>query len=335
MTTKANSAAGFRHFKKLITIAWALACSVSLASAASAQETFPARTLRIVVPTAAGGGSDMTARFFSEQLSKALGQSVIVENRPGANGAIAAMAVKNAPADGHTIFLGTNTHMAVNPVLMKGVPYDAQNDFKPISGLSRQMMVLVTGANSPLKSVADITQGARQAGKSLNVGGYTGGFELSAAWFANVTQTQQVYVSYKGIGDIVVGLMGDQLDWAISDPLATLAQIKAGKLRALAVTGDTRHPDLPDVPTVKESGFPSFVNYSWGGMYVRAETPAPVTDKLAQTMGKLLSTPAAIAFVQKFGSDPLTLSPAEMRKFQISEIERFRKVASDAGIQPR
>lgn len=305
------------------------------ASAAWAQDAFPTHSLRIVVPTSAGSGSDTTARFFGEQLSAALGQPVIIENRPGGNGFIAAMAVKSAPADGYSIFLGTNTHMAVNPVALKDVPYDPVKDFKPITGLARGMMIFVTNGSSRFNSLGDLVQAARGSGRELNVGSYTAGFRLSAAWFASLTNSHHMYVNYKGAPEVFMGVIGDQLDWAVSDLIASLPQVKAGKLKALAVTGDVRHPDLPDVPTVKESGFPDYVNYTWTSMYVRADTPDAVTRKLGDSMQKILASQAARDFIRKIGSDPMALPPAEMRRFQLSETERFRRVAANAGLQPQ
>lgn len=306
------------------------------ASAAWAQEAaFPTRSLRIVVPTSPGSGSDTTARYFGEQLGAALGQSVVIENRPGGNGAIAAMAVKQAPADGYSIFLGTNTHMAVNPVAMKDVPYDAIKDFKPVTGLARGMMILVANGNSRYNTLADLVRAARSGGKELNVGSYTAGFQLSAAWFGSVTNTRHVYVNYKGAPEVFLGLLGDQLDWAISDLIASIPQVKAGKIKALAVTGDTRHPDYPEIPTVKESGFPDYVNYTWTSMYIRSETPEAVTHKMVDAMQKILASQSAKDFIRKIGSDPMALPPAEMRRFQLSETERFRRVAANAGITPQ
>ena len=313
----------------------ALAVSAVLASTASAQTaTFPNRSLRIVVPTSPGSGSDITARYFGEQLATALGQPVIIDNKPGANGVLAAMSVKQAPADGHTIFLGTNTHMAVNPIVVKDLPYDAVKDFKPVAGLARGMMIFVTSPNSKMKNVADLVAAGKASKQRLNVGTYTSGFHLSEEWFASVTNTKYVNVPYKGAPEVFIGVMGEQLDWAVSDLIAAMPQVKAGKLKALAVSGEKRHPDSPDIPTIKESGFPDYVNYTWTSMYIRSETPDAVAAKLADTMQKILATPGAKEFTAKIGSDPMGLGPVEMRKFQVSETERFRRIADGAGIKP-
>ncbi|MES2536952.1 MAG: tripartite tricarboxylate transporter substrate binding protein [Pseudomonadota bacterium] len=295
---------------------------------------FPNRSLKIVVPTSPGSGSDTTARFFGEQLAAALGQPVIIENRPGANGTIAVMAVKQAPADGYTIFLGTNTHMAVNPVVLKDIPYDSIKDFKPVSGLARGMMIFVAAPNSKMNNIADLVAAAKESKKQLNVGTYTAGFHLSAEWFASVSGTKHVNVPYKGAPEIFLGLMGDQLDWGVSDIISAMPQVKAGKLKALAVSGEKRHPDYPDVPTIKESGYPEYVNYTWTSLYIRSETPDAVTARLVDTMQKILASASGKEFIAKIGSDSMALPPAEMRKFQNSETERFRRIADGAGIKP-
>ena len=313
----------------------ALVVSVLLAiTGARAQvATFPSRPIKIVVPTSAGSGSDTTARYFGEQLGVALGQSLVIDNKPGANGIIAAMAVKQAPADGYTIFLGTNTHMAVNPIVVKDLPYDAIKDFKPLTGLARGMMIFVASPNSKINNVTELVAAAKSSKQQLNVGTYTAGFHLSAEWFASATNTKYVNVPYKGAPEVFLGVMGDQLDWAVSDLIAAIPQVKAGKLKALAVSGEKRHADYPEIPTIKESGYPDYVNYTWTSMYIRSETPEAVTARLVEAIQKILATPGAREFTAKIGSDPMPLNPADMRKFQISETERFRRIANAAGIK--
>jgi tripartite-type tricarboxylate transporter receptor subunit TctC len=315
----------------------AILAGVSLFSASTfAQvDSFPTRPLKIVVPTSPGSGSDTTARFFGEALSTALGQPVIIENKPGANGVIAAMAVKQAPADGYTIFLGTNTHMAVNPSVVKDLPYDAVKDFKPLTGLARGMMIFIAPTGSKISNMADLVSIAKSSKQQLNVGTYTAGFHLSAEWFASSSGAKSVNVPYKGAPEVFTALMGDQLDWAVSDLIAAMPQVKAGKLKALAVSGDKRHSDYPEIPTIKESGFPDYVNYTWTSMYIRAETPAVVTIRLVEAIQKILASASAREFIAKIGSEPMPPGPAEMRKFQLSETERFRQVANAAGIKPQ
>ena len=313
-----------------------LACAVLAAAGMALGQTagFPNRALKIVVPTSPGSGSDTTARYFGEQLATALGQAVVIDNKPGANGVLAAMAVKQAPADGYTIFLGTNTHMAVNPIVVRDLPYDAIKDFKPVTGLARGMMIFVAPPSSKMNNVADLVAAAKSSKQQLNVGTYTAGFHLSAEWFASVTNTKYVNVPYKGAPEVFLGVMGEQLDWALSDLIAAIPQVKAGKLKALAVSGEKRHADYPDIPTVRESGFPDYVNYTWTSMFIRSETPDAVTARLVDAMQKILATKGAKDFIARIGSDPMALPPAEMRRFQVSETARFRRIADAAGIKP-
>ncbi len=319
------------HKRKALLAAFAMATSLAHGQVAD----FPTKPLKIVVPTSPGSGSDTTARFFAEALTASLGQPVVIDNKPGANGVIAAMAVKQAPADGYTIFLGTNTHMAVNPSVVKDLPYDAVKDFKPLTGLARGMMLFVAPVNSKIGTISDLVAAAKTSKQQLNVGTYTAGFHLSAEWFSSTSGTKSVNVPYKGAPEVFTALMGDQLDWAVSDLIAAMPQVKAGKLKALAVSGDKRHSDYPDIPTIKESGYPDYVNYTWTSMYIRADTPAGVTTKLVDAIQKILATAPAKDFIAKIGSEPMLPGPTEMRKFQLSETERFRQVANSAGIKPQ
>ena len=321
-----------RRFLCFITLG--LLGASALAQTSAQTPAFPTRALKIVVPTSPGSGSDTTARFFGEQLAAALGQPVLIDNRPGANGTLAAMAVKQAPADGYTLFLATNTHMAVNPVVVKDLPYDAVKDFKPLTGLARGMMLFIVPASSKVGSIAELVSTAKASKQQLNVGSYTAGFHLSAVWFGSVTGTRHVNVPYKGAPEVFNALLGDQLDWSVSDVIAAMPQVTGGRLKGLAVSGALRHPDYPAIPTVKESGYPDYVNYTWTSLYIRAETPDAVSTQLAEALQKILTSASAKAFIAKIGSDPMPLAPPAMRAFQASETERFRRIADAAGIKP-
>jgi tripartite-type tricarboxylate transporter receptor subunit TctC len=259
---------------------------------------------------------------------------VLIDNKPGANGVIAAMAVKQVPADGYSLFLATNTHMAVNPSVVKDLPYDPVKDFKPVSGLARGMMIFIASPNSKINNVTDLVTAAKNSKQKLNVGTYTAGFHLSAEWFASVVGAQSINVPYKGAPEVFTALMGDQLDWGVSDLIAAIPQVKSGKLKAIAVSGEKRHADYPEIPTIKESGYPDYVNYTWTSIYVRTETPDALTAKLVEAVKKIIASPAGKAFIAKIGSDPLPLAGDDMRKFQLDETERFRRVALGAGIKP-
>ena len=222
--------------------ATALLCAaLFMATPAHAQVgVYPNKPIKIVVPTSPGSGSDTTARHFAEALGSALGQPVLIDNKPGANGVVGAMAAKQAPADGYTIFLGTNTHMAVNPILIKDIPYDSVKDFKPVTGLARGMMIFVAAPGAKFGSVSELVSAAKASKQQLNVGTYTGGFHLSAEWFGSLAGAKSVNVPYKGAPEVFAALLGNQLDWAVSDLIAAIPQVKGGRLKAIAVTGDKR-----------------------------------------------------------------------------------------------
>lgn len=294
---------------------------------------YPNRTIKIVVPFTAGSGSDNSSRYFGEQISTLLGQPVIVENKPGANGIIALQQVKNAPADGYTVLLASNSPMAVNPLVIKDLGYDSVKDFKPISGLTRGMNVLVVSNDSKFATVDDLLAAGRR--NALNAGTYSAGYELAASWLSSVSGAKFVNVPYKGQAPIITDVIGNQLDFALVDLGGAMPLIKGGKIKALAVTGEARNADLPQVPTIRERGFNDYVQYSWVSFYVHMQTPDDVTAKLAAALQTALQAPSAKEFVRKTGGELMAYGPEQMRAFHLSEIERFRKIAETAGIRPQ
>lgn len=300
---------------------------------AFAQKDFPNRPIRIIVPFTAGSGSDTSARFFGERMATSLGQPAVVENKPGANAVIAVMTVKSAPADGYTILLASNSPMSVNPLAIKDLPYDPLKDLKPLSGLSRGMNALVVAPGSEIRSVADLVATARKAPAPLTVGSYSMGYRLVVEWFAGLAGARFSYVPYKGGAPVFTDVMGRQLDFGIVDMGGAVSLVKSGKMRALAVSGEKRHPEFPDVPTLSET-YPECVTYSWTSFYVRAETPDDVTGKLVDALQKALASNEAREFVKSTGAELMPFPPEVMRKFQRDELERFRRIADAAGIKP-
>lgn len=325
--------------RRLMMAGFATAIGIGLGSTpAKSRETgFPDRPLRIIVPFTPGSGSDASARYYGEALAKELGQPVIVENRPGANGVIGIQALKSAPADGYTILLASNSPLSVNPIVTKQLPYDPLTDLRPLAGLSRNMNVFLVPVDSPLKTVGDLAAAARsehRKDRPLNIGTYSAGYRLAAAWFGTMAGIPFTNVPYKGQAQIMSDLLGNQLDLALVDTGGALAMLRQGKLRALAVSGEKRHPDLPDVPTVRESGYPDYVQYSWVSFYVRAQTPDDIVGKLASTLQTILKAPESAAYAARYGSALMPYDPDTMRAFHHAELARFRRVAQAAGIQP-
>jgi tripartite-type tricarboxylate transporter receptor subunit TctC len=296
---------------------------------------YPNKTIKVIVPFTPGAGADIAARFFSSELATKLGVPVIVDNRPGAFGAIAVGAVKSAPADGYTLLLGGNSPMVVNPVVMANPGYDPVKDLKPISGLARNTNVFIVPGTSKLRTLGDLVAAAKASKEPLNAGTPASGYHLVLEWFASVAGITFNHIPYKGGGQAYADVAGGQLDLGVAELAGTAELIRSGKIHALATTGDTRHPDFPDVPTARESGYPTFVTYSWNSFYVRAETPDDVTRKLAQAMQEVLHTEAARSFVRSAGTELLPLGPEAMRKFQLEEMARFKAIADKAGIKPQ
>jgi tripartite-type tricarboxylate transporter receptor subunit TctC len=312
----------------------ALGASLAWAAGARAQApTFPNRPIKFIVPFAAGSGGDTSGRFFAEQLGPVIGQPVLVENRPGGSGSLGAVFVKNAPPDGHTVLVAGWSAQTVNPITMRDLAYDPMKDFKPISGLTRSVIGFVVGAGSKYRTMKDVIADAK-AGKALNVGTISAGQEIILALLGEIAGVKFVNVPYKSGSQMLTDAIGGQIDLAVEGMTAAGALVNAGKLRALMVAGDNRHPQFPDVPTSAESGFPGYTSYGWSALYVRADTPDPITQQLADAMQKVLASEAANAYARRLGSEIMAMGAANMRRFELSELERFRMVAEKAGIKP-
>lgn len=294
---------------------------------------FPNRPIRLIAPFGPGSGADRTGRFYADLLSKVLGQPAVVENRAGASGAVGAVAVKNAPADGYTLLIAGWSAQAVNPIVIEDLPYDPIRDFRPISGLQRSALGFYVPANSKLQNLSDLIAAAKSSKQSLNVGTISQGQEIVLAWFASVAGVKFQNVPYKNSGQMLTDAMAGQIHMAIENIPSTVPMVRAGKLRMLAATSETRHPEHPTVPTVKESGYPEFVNYGWSGLYARSETPDEIVAILADAMQKVLASTASQEYAKKLGSEVMMFGPAAMRKYEADQLANFRRVAQAAGIK--
>jgi tripartite-type tricarboxylate transporter receptor subunit TctC len=316
------------------TIAAVLLCLLPAISFAQAAN-YPSRPIRILVPFTAGSGADSSSRIYGDLLSKLWGQPVLVENRPGGSGVLAVQGVKQAPADGHTILMATNSPMTVNPVMMKNLPYDPLKDFRPVIGASKSPVAFIVSAQSPYKTVRDLIEGAKKAGGPLAVGNYSAGYELIGAWLGAVSGLPITPVPYKGGAPMMTDIIGGQVTTGAIDFTGAAQLIKDGRLRALAITSDRRDPAFPDVPTMKESGFPEFETYVWASFFVRAETPDDITTKLYEGFKKVMASPEGRAYQAGQPAMLIDLGPQELRAFVAAELERFKRVAQAAGIQAR
>ena len=307
----------------------------SMGAIAQNAQKFPSKEIRVIVPFTPGSGSDTSARFYGEQLGAMLGQPVVVENKPGAGGIVALSMVKNLPADGHTIVLASNSPFSVNPVVMKDLPYDPYNDFKPLAGLSKGMNVLVIKDEPGVDSLAQFIEKARSAKDPVAIGTYSAGYEIATAWLADIADFDYTNIPYKGQAAIVTDVIGGRLDGAMLNLSGASEVIASGKLKAIAVSGEDRHPFVKNVPTFKEQGLDDYELYSWTAFYVHGQTPSDITKVLSDAMTELLSKPESHERLAREGNLPMPSTPREMLEFQKSEQQRFKAIADSAGIEPK
>ena len=296
---------------------------------------FPSKPIRIVVPFNAGSGSDSAARIYGEVMARSLGQTVVVENRPGGSGLLAIQLVKQAPADGYTMFVGSTSPMCVMPVLTKNLPYDAFKDLRPVHGMSVGGATIIVKGDSPYKTLPELLAAAKRENKVLNVGTYSDGYMLVAQWVGAVGGVKINNIPYKGGIQSQTDLAAGQLDLAINDSSGVVQLKREGRIRVLAITSDKREPKYPEVPTMLELGYAGFETYVFASLFVRAETPDDITNKLADSVRAAMLSPEGKAYQALNAGGPMMLHTKELGEFQRKEYERFKKVAEAAGIQPK
>jgi tripartite-type tricarboxylate transporter receptor subunit TctC len=315
-----------------------LACSAALLLGAALHalaQTYPAQTVKIVVPFPAGGGIDMIARVIAPKLSEALGQSVIVENRAGAGGSLAATAVAKAPADGYTVLLGTGSTHGTNAVVYSKLGYDPTRDFAPIVPVATSPLMLVTHPSVPAKSVKELIELARSKPDELKYSSFgTGGLNhLAGELFSARAQIKTIHVPYRGTAPAMNDLIAGQVQYSFESVQASIAHIQAGTIRLLAAAGDERATLLPDAPTVSESGVPGFAAISWSGIFAPAGTPKQVVELLNGKMNPILASPEVKASLAKLGVDTLGGSPDKLAGMVEAEIRKWTDIARERNIR--
>ena len=309
-----------------------LAAALPLGSIAVAQ-TYPSRPITIVVGSSAGSATDGLARVIAQEVGKETGQSVIVDNRAGAFGGIAAQYVARAPADGYTLFMTTNTTQSANPHLLKKLAYDPIKDFEPVSLLTRGYQLLVVNPKLPANNVAELIALAKASPGKLNYGSGSSSAQVATELFQQMTGTKFNYVPYKANPPAVLDLVAGQTDLMIVDLATSLPQVKAGKLRALGATSPKPLALVPGVPTIAGS-LPGYEFGFWNALYAPAGTPAPVVQKLNELMHKALAVATVRSSVEQAGMETALSTPAELQRFQLSELERWGGIVKAAGISP-
>ena len=298
-----------------------------------AQPAFPAKALRIVVPFAAGGVGDLTARAVATGLAARLGQPVVIDNRPGAGGVVAADAVARAEPDGHTLFLMSNG-TAVAASLFKALPYDTVADFTPISTLGVFDIAVLVPADSPHRTLGQLLAHARAHPGQLNIGSINTGStqHLAAELFKSSAAIDAQVVPFNGTPALITALRGRQVDVGVEILGPTLPQVRAGALRVLAVASEQRSATVPDVPTAVESGVKGFVATSWNALAAPARTPRAVVDRLQREVVATVATPAVQQQLRALNVEPRTSTPEQAAALLKSDIERWRAVIERAGI---
>jgi tripartite-type tricarboxylate transporter receptor subunit TctC len=269
-----------------------LAATLALAplTARAQSDLYPSRTIRLVVGFAAGGGNDLIARIVAQELQISLGQSVVVENKPGAGGRIAAEYVAGQAADGYTLLIGASGAMAISPAVTDKLRYATLRDFAPISMLAAFPLLMVVGADHPAKSVKEFIAWAKANPDKSNYGTSSAAFTLATELFKLKTGVPAVGIPYKSGNEMILGVLGGQSAMIIVDPPPAAEQVKAGKARALAVTAATRLDELPDVPTMDEAGYPEVHVALWSGVFAPKQTPQPIVAKLEGELRRIMQT---------------------------------------------
>lgn len=303
-----------------------------LLTAAQAQD-FPSRAIRFVVPFPPGSGTDTSARYFAKKLTEATGQTVVVDNKPGANGFIAVRAVLSASADGYTVFVGSNSTLAVNAALFKTLPYDPQADLAPLTMMMRSPALIIVPGQTGVKTLDELIAEARSKPGQLNFGAGSAGYQLMAESFNDMAKLNTVHVPFKGASEAVTAVSAGTVQFAFAEMTSAQELVKSGKLRALAVASERRVPSLNTVPTTTEAGLPGFTAYTWVAAMVHAKTPKAETDKLANLMTAIERLPETREFYERMGAEVMNGGPEEMRNFQAAEIQLWKRIAIKAKVE--
>lgn len=316
-------------------IAAALAWVSMMPALAVAQaDAWPNRPVRMLVPFPPGGGADFIARLFGQRLSELWRQPVVIENKPGASTMIAAEAVAKAPPDGHTLLLTVSNHTS-NPALFSKIPYDTQKDFTPITMIGRAPMVLVVNPGVPAKNAQELIALLREKPGKLSYSSAGNGSvgHLSGELLKQMAKVDMVHVAYKGTAPAELDLMGGTIDLMFTGMVTAAPQIRAGKMRGIAVGSTTRSPLLPDLPTLDEAGVPGFESSIWYGLLGPARLPPAITAKIYADVARTLQEPEVKAKLLSQGADAIGSSPEQFRSRIAAEITTFERLVKAAGIK--
>jgi tripartite-type tricarboxylate transporter receptor subunit TctC len=311
------------------------AAAVALPGAALAQSTgWPARPLRLVIGYPPGGSTDIAGRLLAERLGRSLGQQVIVDNRAGAGGTVGAMSVVRAEPDGYTLLLAASPEVSIAPITMKALAYDPVRDLQPITLVGQVPFFLVVNPQLPVRTLEEFIAYARANPGKLNYSSFGNNTSnhLAGELFKSMARINSVHVPYKGSGPSITDLIGGQIQYSFDTPTAVLEQVKAGRLRALAVAGRQRLANAPDVPTFAEAGLPGFSGGTWFGLLAPAKTPRAVIERVNTEAVALLASPELSKAFAERDIVPAGQSPEEFGRFIQSEVAKWKDLAAKVGI---
>ncbi len=305
-----------------------------LPTKAGAADNYPERPIKIIVPAAAGGITDVETRRVAVRLSSALGQPVVVDNRPGANNTIGMAMVAKAPPDGYTLGVGSTSSLAAGPALMANVPYDPIRDFQPITQTARVASVLLVNSTLNIRTISEFVAYAKANSGKLTYGsnGPGGASHVLGELFCKSTGIDVLHVPYKSQAPMLMALLGNETQMGFDYPVTAAQHVKSGKVRALMVTGSKRVPLFPDVPTAAQVGLPDLEIYATGGILAPAGTPKEIVNRLHAELVKILRTPDMIAHYEETGNEPVANAPDEFRDHIAAELKRWKQIVKRTGV---
>lgn len=310
------------------------ACALAAAAVPALAQDYPSKPITFVVPFAAGSATDQLARALGQAVTTATKQAVVVENKGGASGMIAAQQVARSAADGYTVLITTNTTHAANQHLYKKLPYDAVKDFAPVAGLGKGGQVLVVRADAPYRNVGDLLAAAKKQPGKLSFGSGSSSSRVAGEMLKQLAGVDLMHVPYKSNPLAITDLLGGQIDLMITDTSTGVPQVKSGKLRALGYSTTKRSPQLPEVPTLEEAGVKGYDMGYWFAAYAPAGTPEAVVARLNRLLSDAVHSAGAKSFFEMSGSEGWTATPQELAAFQAGETQKWGQVIKAAGIQP-
>lgn len=308
------------------------AALIAVAPALSTAQDYPAKTVRVVIPYPPGGPTDILGRLVAQRLSERLGESFVVENRPGASGLIGSDTVAKAQADGYTLLINASLHV-INPSLYSKMPHDPIKDFAPVSQIADVPLVLVVNQENPAKSVAELIELSKAKGANFTFASSGNGAapHLAGEAFNAAVGTQIAHVPYKGSAPALTDVIGGHVNMMFDSLPSSTSFIAGGTLRPLAVTTAKRVSSLPNVPTMQEAGVPGYEISTWYGVWAPAGTPDSVLNKLGSEIGEIVKEPAIAKRIEEMGSVPVGSSPADFAAYNLSEKEKFAKIVELSG----